>query len=137
MATIKVGQTTKGQKSNLPAPLWSRAMMDEFKSALDVQALKIAKANAPIKGRSANVIILDDLVTDRHSYLTVDRGKESGSLTALCENGKAPRWRLFSLGVYSHPVVSLSVTAHSRSMTGKSAYQVGKWQVQLYPELSS
>ena len=93
--------------AKLSPAVWS----DELKKVM-IDNLKMQ--NAPIKGRSANMIILDDPVSmANHSHLTVRRG--SGSPLPVSEYATLGwhRWKQFSQGDLGP--VSLSLTVQQQS----------------------
>lgn len=133
MATIKDGQTTNSKTSYWNAPLWKQAMNDQlFQDALKTTLLKVAKANAPMKGRNANILIVDDVVTSSsHSFLTVGRVARSDRTTTVREKVTRLDWWRFSKAEPSQRVSSLLLAVQVQSTIEGQVDWVHRWQVQL------
>jgi hypothetical protein len=93
-------------KSSSNKPVWSDKLLNRWFHA--------EYKNAPIKGRSANIIIMDEVVDTRNSHLTVRRARGS----------RLPRAGYVLLGTHRFPLsylvekgtVSLSLAVQAQSL---------------------
>lgn len=122
MAIVKVGQTTREKKSVLSADLWSQQTVNNYKDALT--------SNAPIKGRSADFVMIEDGIPNR-SYLTVHRVPVSDLVRYSRRKLRPVDWLRFSQADWTHQATSLSIVAQVQLSGLEWGPSLRKWEVPL------
>jgi hypothetical protein len=106
------------------ASVWSKALKDALDKEI-IRAYALNK-NAPIKGRSIEYLVVDDLTESNHSFLRVRRGKQLSLRGREYESSGSSHWRLFCQEDYPHQS-ALSLTVRIRSAAEE---QSPEWESQ-------